>query len=100
MEYPVQLHRRERTASVLELQYDFSCYGDEYPPWKQGLDKGKGGGIPVYAMKVHVKVEAWLQSFLTPALDDAEWSASYPDQFTTRGNVPYTLRRLSTSQAV
>jgi hypothetical protein len=51
-------------------------------------------------MKVHVTVEAWLHSFLTPALDGAEWSASYPDQFTTRGNVPYTLRRLSTSQAV
>jgi hypothetical protein len=51
-------------------------------------------------MKVHVKVEALLHSFLTQALDGAEWSASYPGQFTTRGNVPYILRRLSTLQAV
>ena len=100
MEYPVQLQRRERTASLIELQYDFSCYNEEYPSWKLGLDKGKDTFIPVYAMKVHVKVEAWLHSFLTPALDGAEWSVSYPSRFTTRGNVPYTLRRLSTSQAV
>lgn len=100
MEYPVQLYGREKTASLLELQYDFSCYSDEYPSWKLGLDKGKDTVVPVYAMKVHVKVEVWLHSFLTPASDGAEWSASYPDRFTTRENVPYTLRRLSNLQAV
>lgn len=43
---------RVKTASLLELQYDISCYSNEYPPWKLEFDKGKDTVVPVYAMMV------------------------------------------------
>jgi len=37
-------------------------------------------------------VEIYLHAFLTPALDEGEWSASLPGQFAPRVRIPGTHR--------
>ena len=41
------------------------------------------GEVPVQTMRVYEGIEEWLYSFLTSALDEAEWSASLPGSYTS-----------------
>jgi hypothetical protein len=66
---------------------------------RAGKGKGKGKGkvvvVPVlltehHAMEAYWRVDVWLHTFLTLALDGGEWSASHPGCFTPRERDPGT----------